>query len=60
MSKRFGESMAKWEQEQDERDWNRRVNLAIQSNDRQEIQSLIEEGVDNGYDDAIILELEKL
>lgn len=60
MSKSYGNSMAQWEHEQEERDWKRRCGLAIQKNDRDEIMSLIEEGVDNAYDADTILRLEKL
>lgn len=60
MSKHFGEIMSEWEHEQDERDWKRRVDLAIQKNDRGEILSLIEEGVENDYDPETILKLEEL
>ena len=60
MSKRYGESMADWERNQDERDWKQRCEIAIKNCDRDQIQLLIEEGVDNAYDADTILKLEEL
>ena len=59
MSKRYGESMSKWERDQDERDWKRRCK-AVTAENRKEILALIEEGVENDYDSDVIQELEKL
>jgi len=60
MSKHYGESMAAWERDQEERDWKRRCEKAIIENDRNKIMSLIEEGVENSYDSKMILKLEEL
>ena len=57
MSKHYGESMAAWERDQEERDWKRRCEKAIIENDRNKIMSLIEEGVENSYDSKMILKL---
>ena len=44
-----GEDMAKWEREKDERDWNDRVNRAIDRMDYNYLIELIYEGKDDGY-----------
>ena len=44
-----GEYMAKWEREKDERDWNDRVNRAIDRMDYDYLIELIYEGKDDGY-----------
>lgn len=60
MSKRYGESMADWERDQDERDWKRRCSIAAEKENRKEILALIEEGVENDYEQSVIQMLEEL
>lgn len=45
----YGERMAAWEAEQDERDWKRRMEGALISVDLDSIRSLVDEGMENGY-----------
>jgi len=58
MSKKYGESMSAWERKQEESEWRRKCLLAMQKNDREWIESLIEEGMENQYDESMILDLE--
>ena len=58
----YGERMAEWEAEQDERNWNRALSNALYTEDYSRIEDLVVEGLISDYDfpsitDKKVLEL---
>ncbi len=41
----YGENMARWEHEQDERDWKNRLNRALSVCNPEDVKELVEEGL---------------
>lgn len=50
----YGERMAEWEAEKDERNWNRALSTALDAEDYPRIEDLVVEGIDSDYDFPLI------
>lgn len=51
----YGERMAHWESESDFRDWERKLQAAINCQDQDEIEDLVKEGIYSEYSFASFL-----
>lgn len=46
----YGENMARWERDEDERYWKQSFQRAIDDHDFEQLEELIIEGLEDGYD----------